>query len=79
MVHAAGGLLVASVEPISLGLLRSPGEYGADIAVGEGQGLGLAMNMGGPSLGLLATRKEFVRHMPGRLVGRTVDRRGKTC
>lgn len=79
MVHAVGGLLVASVDPISLGLLRPPGECGVDIAVGEGQGLGQPMNMGGPSLGLLATRQEFVRQMPGRLVGRTVDRREQTC
>jgi len=79
MVHAIGGLSVVSVDPISLGLLRAPGEYGADIVVGEGQGLGIPMNMGGPYLGLLATRRKFVRWMPGRLVARTVDRNGKAC
>ncbi|NIA22443.1 MAG: aminomethyl-transferring glycine dehydrogenase subunit GcvPA, partial [Anaerolineaceae bacterium] len=79
MVHAIGGLSVVSVDPISLGLLRAPGEYGADIVVGEGQGLGIPMNMGGPYLGLMATRRKFVRRMPGRLVARTVDRNGKVC
>ncbi|NLX60373.1 MAG: aminomethyl-transferring glycine dehydrogenase subunit GcvPA [Phycisphaerae bacterium] len=79
MAHAIGALLVVSVDPISLGLLASPGEYEADIVVGEGQSLGLPMNMGGPSLGFLATRKKFARQIPGRLVGRTVDHHGKAC
>src|SRR5262249_2169164 len=63
----------------SLGLLKRPGQYGADIAVAEGQGLGNPMSYGGPYLGLLACREQFVRKMPGRLVGETVDRNGKRC
>ena len=77
--HAAGALcLVAVTEPIALGLLKSPGECGADLVTGEGQGLGTGMNYGGPALGFLATRERYVRHMPGRLVGQTADRDGRT-
>jgi glycine dehydrogenase subunit 1 len=74
-----GALFVVSFDPISLGLLKRPGQYGADIAVAEGQCLGNPMAYGGPYLGLLACREQFVRKMPGRLVGQTVDRRGKRC
>jgi glycine dehydrogenase subunit 1 len=76
--HAAGALcLVVVAEPIALGLLKSPGECGADLVTGEGQGLGTGLNYGGPALGFLATRDQYVRHMPGRLVGQTLDREGR--
>ena len=75
-VHAKGALLVVSVDPISLGLLETPGACGADIVVGEGQGLGCFPAFGGPLLGLFACRKAFVRRIPGRIVGGTVDRDG---
>jgi glycine dehydrogenase subunit 1 len=77
--HAKGALFVVSFDPISLGLLKRPGQYGADIAVAEGQCLGNPMVFGGPYLGILACREEYVRKMPGRLVGQTVDRNGKRC
>jgi glycine dehydrogenase subunit 1 len=77
--HAVGALcLVVVAEPIALGLLKSPGECGADLVSGEGQGLGPGLNYGGPALGFLATRDQYVRHLPGRLVGQTVDREGRT-
>ncbi|MDH7569466.1 MAG: aminomethyl-transferring glycine dehydrogenase subunit GcvPA [Armatimonadota bacterium] len=76
--HAVGALAVASVDPISLGLLTPPGEWGADIVVAEGQGLGNSMSFGGPLLGMMACRKELLRNLPGRLVGATVDRDGRT-
>jgi glycine dehydrogenase subunit 1 len=77
--HAKGALFVVSFDPISLGLLMRPGQYGADIAVAEGQCLGNPMGYGGPYLGILACQEKFVRKMPGRLVGQTVDRQGKRC
>jgi glycine dehydrogenase subunit 1 len=76
---AKGALFVVSFDPISLGLLKRPGQYGADIAVAEGQCLGNPMSYGGPYLGLLACREAHVRKMPGRLVGQTADRNGKRC
>jgi glycine dehydrogenase subunit 1 len=77
--HARGALFIVSFDPISLGLLKRPGQYGADIAVAEGQCLGNPMSYGGPYLGILACREQFVRKMPGRLVGQTVDRHGRPC
>jgi len=73
----AGALLIASVNPLSLGVLRTPGSYGADFAVGEGQPLGSALNYGGPYLGVFTCKKEFVRSLPGRVVGMTKDAGGK--
>ncbi len=77
-VHAAGALLIVVVtEVVSLGLLRSPGAMGADIVVAEGQSIGNGLNYGGPYLGLFATRQAFLRQMPGRLCGQTVDAEGR--
>src|SRR5688500_9882457 len=76
--HAAGALLIAVVtEPVALGAIRSPGEMGADIVVGEGQSIGVGLQFGGPYVGLFATRDKYVRQMPGRLAGETVDAAGK--
>jgi glycine dehydrogenase subunit 1 len=76
--HEKGALLIAVVtEPVALGLLRPPGEMGADIVVGEGQAIGVGLNFGGPYVGLFACKEKFVRQMPGRLCGETVDAEGK--
>jgi glycine dehydrogenase subunit 1 len=75
--HEAGALVIAIVDPISLGMFRPPGDYGVDIAVAEGQPLGIPMSFGGPYLGIFACRKEYVRRMPGRIVGKTVDVDGR--
>ncbi|MBT0669665.1 aminomethyl-transferring glycine dehydrogenase subunit GcvPA [Novosphingobium profundi] len=76
--HAKGALLIAVVtEPVALGLLEAPGHLGADIVVGEGQSLGVGLQFGGPYLGLFGCREKFVRQMPGRLCGETVDAEGK--
>ena len=75
--HAAGALLVVSFYPVSLGLMKTPGEMGADIAVAEGQSLGLPLGFGGPYLGIMATLKKHVRRMPGRIAGATVDAEGR--
>ncbi|HEY68847.1 MAG: aminomethyl-transferring glycine dehydrogenase subunit GcvPA [Chloroflexi bacterium] len=75
--HAVGALLIVVTDPIALGLLKPPGEFGADIVVGEGQGMGAGLNFGGPYLGFFAIRKKYVRKMSGRLVGQTVDAEGK--
>jgi glycine dehydrogenase subunit 1 len=74
--HKRGILVIQSVYPVALALLKTPGEIGADIATGEGQSLGIPLAFGGPYLGFMATTKALVRKMPGRLVGRTTDRRG---
>jgi glycine dehydrogenase subunit 1 len=76
--QAKGALLVAVVtEPVALGLIKAPGEMGADIVVGEGQSIGVGLQFGGPYVGLFATREKYVRQMPGRLAGETVDAEGK--
>jgi glycine dehydrogenase subunit 1 len=76
--HEHGALLVAVVtEPVALGAIKSPGEMGADIVVGEGQSLGVGLQFGGPYVGLFACKEKFVRQMPGRLCGETVDAEGK--
>src|SRR5213082_913744 len=75
--HDAGALAIACVDPISLAVLAPPGEYGADIAVGEGQQLGMAPSFGGPHVGFIACRKELVRKLPGRLVGTAHDAHGR--
>ncbi len=79
IAHRNGAMSIVSFDPISLGLLQRPADYGADIAVAEGQSLGIPMQFGGPFLGILACRQKYVRQMPGRLVGETVDRNGKRC
>lgn len=76
-VHEAGALLAVSANPLSLGLLKPPGEFGADIVTGEGQPLGIPLSYGGPYLGVFATREQYVRKMAGRLAGETVDNRGQ--
>jgi glycine dehydrogenase subunit 1 len=75
--HDAGALLIVSADPISLGLFRPPGDHGADVVVGEGQSLGSPLNFGGPYLGLFACRQQYLRQMPGRIVGRTSDAQGR--
>lgn len=76
-VHQSGALLVVVSEPISLGLLKPPGEFGADIVIGDAQPCGNNLSFGGPSAGYMATRQQFVRQLPGRLAGVTVDARGQ--
>jgi len=79
IAHQAGALAIVSFDPISLGVLKRPGDIGADIAVAEGQSLGIPMQYGGPFLGIMTCRQKFVRQMPGRLIGKTVDREGRDC
>jgi glycine dehydrogenase subunit 1 len=77
IAHAAGALVVVVADPVNLGVLEAPGQLGADIVVGEGQGLGVPLSYGGPNLGVFAAKQELIRRMPGRLVGATVDRDGR--
>jgi len=77
IIHDSGALFIEGVNPMSLGLLESPGDCGADIAVGEGQSLGLPLAFGGPYLGFMACKSALMRKMPGRIVGETVDSKGQ--
>lgn len=77
LAHARGALSIAVVDPVATAILRSPGECGADIAVAEGQPLGIPLSFGGPALGLFASRRKFVRHMPGRIAGASLDADGR--
>jgi glycine dehydrogenase subunit 1 len=77
LAHRSGALLIACVDPISLGILAPPAEYGADLAVGDGQPLGIPLSFGGPYVGFIACTEALLRRMPGRLVGATVDAEGR--
>jgi glycine dehydrogenase subunit 1 len=77
IAHARSALVCVAVNPIALGLLKTPGEMGADIVVGEGQPLGIPLSFGGPYLGFFTTRKQYIHKMAGRLVGETMDNRGQ--
>ncbi len=79
IVHDAGARYVMSCNPIALGIMKTPGECGADVAVGEGQPLGVPVSFGGPYLGFMAVRQELLRKLPGRIAGQTVDAHGKRC
>jgi glycine dehydrogenase subunit 1 len=79
VAKAAGALVIAAFDPVSLGILKNPGGYGASIAIAEGHTLGTPMSFGGPYLGIMACDQSLVRRIPGRIVGETKDRRGKRC
>ena len=79
LAHSSGALLVCYVDPLSLGMFVPPGEYDADIVAAEGQALGVAPTYGGPYVGIFACKERYMRQMPGRIVGRTVDTRGRTA
>ena len=77
LAHSSGALLIVSADPVSLSMFNPPSEYSADIVVGEGQALGVPPTFGGPYVGLFACKQDYIRQMPGRIVGRTVDTRGE--
>lgn len=79
LAHSNGALLVAYVDPISLGMFKSPGDYDVDIVASEGQAMGVDPTFGGPYVGIFACKEQYMRQMPGRIVGRTVDSRGRTA
>ena len=79
IIHEAGAKLVMSCNPIALSVMKTPGETGADVAVGEGQPLGLPLGFGGPYLGFMATTEKMMRKLPGRIVGQTTDAKGERC
>ncbi|MCK4353358.1 aminomethyl-transferring glycine dehydrogenase subunit GcvPA [candidate division WOR-3 bacterium] len=78
LAHSKNSLYIGVVLPISLGILKPPGDWGADIVVAEGQSLGIPQSLGGPGLGILSAKKEFIRQMPGRIIGKTQDTKGRT-
>ena len=78
LIHEHKGLFIVAADPVALPLLRSPGDAGADIVVGEGQSMGISMSYGGPYIGFMAARTKLARKMPGRIIGRTTDRAGQT-
>ena len=79
LAHSSGALLVMYVDPISLGMFKPPGDYDADIVASEGQSMGVPTTYGGPYVGIFACKERYVRQMPGRIVGKTVDTRGRTA
>ncbi|MFM7071205.1 MAG: aminomethyl-transferring glycine dehydrogenase subunit GcvPA [Planctomycetota bacterium] len=79
VAHNAGAMMAVAFDPLSVGLLKRPGDCGADVAIAEGQSLGSPLQFGGPYLGLMACREPFVRRLPGRIAGQTVDRDGRRC